>query len=68
MLQDLVESTDYIGRRIVDSAVRALTNGKEREVNDWKRLFAQADVGFRMLKIEKPSLSNLGIIVIQWEG
>lgn len=54
--------------RIFDTAVRALTNGKEREENDWRALFAEADGRFQVLSIEKPSLSSLGIIVAQWEG
>lgn len=55
-------------RRIFDTAVRALTNGKEREANDWKALFAEADSRFQVLSIEKPPVSSLGIIVAQWEG
>ncbi|KAJ4356448.1 uncharacterized protein N0V89_004481 [Didymosphaeria variabile] len=54
--------------RIFDTAVRALTNGKEREVIDWKALFAEADSRFHVLSIEKPTGSSLGIIVVQWEG
>ncbi|KAK7182251.1 hypothetical protein DPSP01_006969 [Paraphaeosphaeria sporulosa] len=54
--------------RIFDTAVRALTNGKEREANDWKALFAEADSRFQILSIEKPPVSSLGIIVAQWEG
>jgi hypothetical protein len=54
--------------RIFDTAVRALTNGKEREANDWRALFAEADGRFQVLSIEKPSLSSLGIIVAQWKG
>jgi hypothetical protein len=55
-------------RRIFDTVVRALTNGKEREENDWKALFAEADSRFRVLSIGKPPFSSLGIIVVQWEG
>ncbi|KAL1606543.1 hypothetical protein SLS60_003948 [Paraconiothyrium brasiliense] len=54
--------------RIFNTAVRALTNGKEREVNDWKALLAEANGRFHFLSIEKPPISSLGIIVDQWEG
>lgn len=54
--------------RIFDTAVRALTNGKEREARDWQMLFAEADSRFKVLSITKPPMSSLGIIVAQWEG
>jgi hypothetical protein len=61
-------ATNEIIHRIFDTAVRAMTNGKEREANDWKALFAEADSRFRVLSIEKPPMSSLGIVVVQWEG
>jgi hypothetical protein len=67
-VQALLRLSDKMTRRIFDTAVRALTNGKEREANDWKALFAEADSRFRVLSIKKPPISSLGIIVVQWEG
>ncbi|KAF1977450.1 cercosporin toxin biosynthesis protein-like protein [Bimuria novae-zelandiae CBS 107.79] len=53
---------------VYDIAMHALTNGKEREANDWKALFAGADTRFRVLSIEIPPMSSLGIIVVNWDG
>ena len=45
-----------------------MSGSMEREEADWKALFAEADSRFQVVSIEKPPMSSLGIIVVNWEG
>ncbi|KAF2828338.1 S-adenosyl-L-methionine-dependent methyltransferase [Ophiobolus disseminans] len=54
--------------RIFDTSMRALTNGKEREARDWKKLFAEADDRFKIEEMWTPERSSLGIIVVGWDA
>ena len=41
---------------------------RERETADWERLFNEANPGFRVIRIKRPSATKLGIIETEWMG
>ena len=43
-------------------------NGKERDADDWAKLFKVADPCFRLTRIKTPSYSMLSIIEATWDG
>ena len=45
-----------------------LQNAREREIDDWASLFAQADGRFKFLGGKKPDGSNLWIMEAVWES
>ncbi len=45
--------------------MRGITNGKEREVRDWKALLSLADPRLRITKMGTPKGSALGIIEVE---
>lgn len=47
--------------------MRALCNGKEREVNDWHNLLREADPRFRIRQAKPLPGSDLGIIDVEWK-
>jgi hypothetical protein len=53
--------------RGVDLAIKALFNGKERDADDWKKLFEDADPRFRFLNVSVAPGIPLAVIQAQWE-
>lgn len=45
-----------------------LTNSKEREEQDWKKLFKDADTNFEFIGIKRPEDSKLSFIEVKWKG
>jgi hypothetical protein len=58
-------STKHYNRRIFDTSMRALTNGKEREIGDWEVLLAAADPRLKIVQSGTPHGSALGIIEVE---
>ncbi|EQL01820.1 hypothetical protein G6O67_007882 [Ophiocordyceps sinensis] len=52
--------------RILDVLVKTACNSREREVDDWKRLFEQADARFKWQQAWKSS-GRLWLIQVLWE-
>jgi hypothetical protein len=53
--------------RIMDIIIMSLINGKERELDQWKALFEQADPRFKWNGGSKPDGSRLWIYIVTWE-
>lgn len=51
-----------------DLVMQELLNGGDREMEDWKKLFADAHDGFLFKGAKKPSNSNLWILEVEWVG
>ncbi|KAJ4288909.1 hypothetical protein N0V90_011250 [Kalmusia sp. IMI 367209] len=51
-----------------DLAMKALQNAKERDAQDWKDLFHNADPRFKLEDIKTPPGATLAIISATWEG
>ena len=47
-------------------AMKEVQNGKERDEDDWARLFQKADCRFVLKEIRQPDGSDLAIIVADW--
>lgn len=45
----------------------SMSNSHERELSDWKALFASADKRFRWEGLVEPKGSNLALIEVAWE-
>ncbi len=45
-----------------------LSNARERDRDDWEKLFKEADNRFRLVSAHVPRGSSLGIIEVRWEG
>ena len=43
-------------------------NGKERDMDDWTRLFGDTDSRFEILAVKKPFNSRLSIMEVIWMG
>lgn len=44
-----------------------IANAKERDLDEWKGIFAQADVRFKFKGATQPECSNLALLEIIWE-
>lgn len=53
--------------RMTDIMMMSLMNGKERELNQWKALFEQADPRFKWSGGSRPDGSRLWIYIVTWE-
>jgi len=53
--------------RNIDLAMKSLLNSKEREMDDWKQLFAEVDPAFKFVGVQMLPGSNLGVIHARWE-
>ncbi|TVY22560.1 O-methyltransferase [Lachnellula hyalina] len=53
--------------RNMDLSMKAFLNAKERGVDDWKKIFSDADPGFKFVGVKMPMGSNLGVIQVRWE-
>ena len=45
----------------------SICNARERDEDDWRRLFGEADSRFKVLRIFTPKGSTLGIVDVVWE-
>ncbi|TGJ78458.1 hypothetical protein E0Z10_g10305 [Xylaria hypoxylon] len=54
--------------RSMDLTMTEIQNSYEREVDDWAKLFAQADPRLKFLGAKQPSGSNLGFLIAEWNG
>ncbi|KAI9646018.1 hypothetical protein NHQ30_005456 [Ciborinia camelliae] len=54
--------------RSMDLAMLELQNARERELNDWAKLFEEADPRFRFKGGKQPAGANLWILEAVWEG
>ncbi len=52
---------------MMDIMMLSLMNGKERELDQWKALFEQADPRFKWNGGSKPDGSRLWIYKVTWE-
>lgn len=53
--------------RCFDLAMKAVFNAKERNLDDWAKLFRNADPGFELLGAKKSPKSQLSIIEARWK-
>ncbi|KAL9119135.1 MAG: hypothetical protein Q9187_004309 [Circinaria calcarea] len=53
--------------RSIDLTMLVIQNSRERELDDWKKLFEIADAGFRFVGAKQPAGSNLSLIEAVWE-
>ena len=51
-----------------DLAIKYLLNSKERDADEWIKLFEKADPRFRAVKIRSRPQSMLPIIEATWQG
>ena len=51
----------------MDLSMKAFLNAKEREIDDWKRLFTVADPEFKFLEVKMAPGSPLGVIHVRWK-
>ncbi|KAM7202700.1 S-adenosyl-L-methionine-dependent methyltransferase [Rhypophila sp. PSN 637] len=54
--------------RFMDISMKAFNNARERDAEDWVRLFARADVRFRFVGITVPQGARMAIIQAEWVG
>ncbi|KAK8049263.1 O-methyltransferase-like protein [Apiospora phragmitis] len=52
--------------RTLDVVMLTVTNSRERELNDWRKLFRDADPRYKFLRAWKPSKSQLWFIEAEW--
>ena len=52
----------------MDMLMLTLCNARERDRDDWKMLFHEADSRFHFIGAYVPKGSSLGIIEAKWEG
>lgn len=51
----------------MDMNMLSLFNSRERDSDDWHRLFSNADRRFVLESISKPSGSNLSVVSVVWK-
>ncbi|KAI5859358.1 S-adenosyl-L-methionine-dependent methyltransferase [Durotheca rogersii] len=54
--------------RAMDVTMLEIGNSKERDLDEWKSLFEQADQRFAFKGVQQPPGSNLAILEAAWEG
>lgn len=52
----------------MDLTMSEIQNSREREVDDWAKLFEMAGPGFEFQEAELPKGANLWILVAEWKG
>lgn len=50
----------------MDMLMLSICNARERDEADWRSVFAEADPGFRVLRVFTPKGSALGIVDVEW--
>ena len=53
--------------RLHDVIMQSMFDAKEREIEQWRKLFADADSRFRFIGVTQPEGSRLSIIELVWE-
>ena len=51
----------------MDMLMLSICNARERDTEDWRQVFEDADPRFKVLRVFTPSGSALGIIDVVWE-
>ncbi|TVY93429.1 O-methyltransferase, partial [Lachnellula willkommii] len=54
--------------RAMDMLMLSTCNARERDEEDWRQVFADADPRFRVLRVFTPTGAALGIVDVVWEG
>lgn len=54
--------------RDYDMYMLGLQNAQECTPDDWKSLFKDTDLRFKVVKISQPSQSYLSVMEVIWEG
>lgn len=53
----------------MDTIMMSLFNSREREANEWRRIFQQADERFGMVSVSRIGENgSSGIIFAEWQG
>lgn len=52
----------------MDFAMLEFHNAKERDADDWAKLFHDADPRFQFLGVKQPPAAKMGFIEARWEG
>lgn len=52
----------------MDLAMLEFHNAKERDADDWAKLFHDADPRFKFLGVKQPPAAKMGFIEARWEG
>ena len=53
--------------RTLDVVMLTVTNSRERELDDWKDLFLNADPRYKFLRAWRPTKSQLWFIEAEWD-
>lgn len=53
--------------RAFDLTMLEIGNAKERDMEEWKTLFAEANARFKVTNVNQPMGSNLAIIETTWD-
>ncbi|KAF2118391.1 O-methyltransferase-domain-containing protein [Lophiotrema nucula] len=59
-------ATSQLSYRWMDTLIKGLCNGKERDEQDWRALFAAVDSRFVVRALYQSDLSKLGIVDVEW--
>jgi hypothetical protein len=51
----------------MDLTMTELQNSHERELEDWKKLFAEADSRFIFVEGKQPEGANLWLLFVEWK-
>lgn len=54
--------------RAMDLNMLSILNARERDADEWRSLFAEADPRFEFQGVKRPSGSNLAIMEAIWNG
>jgi O-methyltransferase domain len=54
--------------RAYDMIMMTLFNGREREPDDRRDLFAAADPGYKVTQILRPPVGTMGLVLVEWDG
>lgn len=54
--------------RAMDLNMLSILNARERDADEWRSLFAEADPRFEFQGVKRPSGSNLAIMEAIWKG
>jgi hypothetical protein len=52
----------------MDMLMLSICNSRERDEDDWRKVFQEASPQFKVLRVFTPKGSALGIIDVVWEG
>lgn len=58
----------YCARRSMDLTMKETQNSHERELDDWVKLFQEADSRFQFQGAVQPEGSDLWILTVEWKG